>query len=299
MKRKGDSVDIIRIKPSGYCFGVVNAINIVLKAVKSDCPKPITIYGMLIHNKKVIESLTHLGVTTLIDPVETDLETLTGTVVFTAHGSKESLKQKATSLGLNVIDATCKDVTKTIDVIKSFLSQNYEVLYIGKKGHPEAVAATDYEGVHLITSIHDLYIDPSKKYAITNQTTMSMLDVYDIYSYVSDNFTNVEIIEEICNATRRRQEAVLEHLDAGMLIVVGDKKSNNSNNLAKLHPNGYLVETYRDLESIDLDQSTLAVTAGASTPKILVDEVVRYLEMYPNITDFTSTVDYTSIVKLK
>jgi 4-hydroxy-3-methylbut-2-enyl diphosphate reductase len=292
-------MDLVRIKPSGYCFGVVNAINIVLKALKSDVPKPITIYGMLIHNKKVIDSLTHLGVNTLLEPSINDLSSIKGTVIFTAHGIKKSTKDKAQELGLHVIDATCRDVTKTFDIIDDFVEKGYEVLYIGKKGHPEATAATDNPKVHLISDISDLDIDISKKYVITNQTTMSMLDVFDIYEYIRDNYTNVEIMEEICNATRRRQEAVLDQLDKELLIVVGDTKSNNSNNLAKLHPNGVLVETYRDLEGVNLNVDSIAVTAGASTPKQLVEDVMEYLRLYPNVDKFESKEDYLSIVKPK
>ncbi len=291
-------MEITRVKPSGYCYGVVNAINIVLKAIQSDVPKPITIYGMLIHNKKVIESLQNLGINTIVDPMLTDLDSLTGTVVFTAHGIRDSVIQYAENLGLHVINATCRDVTKTITLIKDYLQKDYHVLYIGKKGHPEATASTDFDGVELVTKKEDLLIDKNKKYVITNQTTMSMLDLFDIYEYVK-TFPNIEVMNEICNATRRRQEAVLEHLDKELLLVVGDKRSNNSNNLAKLHPNGILVETYKDLENISLEYKNVAVTAGASTPKLLVDEVVEYLEQYPNIDDFKSTKDYLDIVSLK
>lgn len=292
-------MNIHRIKPSGYCYGVVNAINIVLNAIKSDVPKPITIYGMLIHNKHVIESFKNLGVNSIIDPKLSDLDELEGTIIFTAHGIREHIKEYAASKGLHVIDATCKDVTKTIDLIKNYINDGYEVLYIGKKGHPEATAATEPKEVTLITSIEDISINRDKKYVITNQTTMSVLDVKDIYDYISTNYNNVEVMDEVCNATRRRQEAVLNHFDKDLLIVVGDKRSNNSNNLAKLHPNGILVETYRDLLDIELNYENIAVTAGASTPKPLVDEVVHYLNAVANNEDYSSDVDYKKIVKLK
>jgi len=293
-------MNITQIRPSGYCFGVVNAINLVLNAIKNDVPRPITIYGMLIHNKTVVSSLKELGVKTIIDPKITDLDELTGTVVFTAHGIKESVKHRASELGLNIIDATCKDVTKTINIIKDYLDEGIEVLYIGKTGHPEATAATNYEGVHLISNISDLeHIDKRKRYAITNQTTMSVIDVKSIYDYVTHNFDNVEVIDEICNATRRRQEAVIKE-SADLLIVVGDVKSNNSNNLAKLHKNGLLIESYLDLSNIPLDKyENISVTAGASTPKPLVDEVISYLEMYPDIESFKSIIKASDIVKLK
>jgi 4-hydroxy-3-methylbut-2-enyl diphosphate reductase len=292
------TMEITRIKPSGYCYGVVNAINVVLNAIKSEVPKPITIYGMLIHNKNVIDSLSSLGVNTIIDPSLSDLDNLEGTIIFTAHGIRESVIEYAKQQGLHVINATCRDVTNTINLIKDYVHKGYEVLYIGKEGHPEATATTDFRGVQLITKREDLSINPTKKYVITNQTTMSMLDLFDIYEHAK-TFPNIEVMNEICNATRRRQEAVLEHLDKELLIVVGDTRSNNSNNLAKLHPNGVLIETYKDLKNIPLNYSSVAVTAGASTPKLLVDEVVEYLEQYPKIEDFKSTKDYQKIVTLK
>lgn len=294
-------MNITRIKPSGYCFGVVNAINLVLKAIKDGAPRPITIYGMLIHNKTVVASLKELGVNTINNPILTDLDRISGTVIFTAHGIKNEIKERAYDLGLNVIDATCKDVTKTINIIKEYLEDGYEVLYIGKHGHPEATAATNYKGVHLIASISDLKLmDSNKKYAITNQTTMSILDVQAIYDYVKSNFSDVIIIDEICNATRRRQEAVIKISSADQLIVVGDKLSNNSNNLAKLHPNGILIESYLDLVEMDLSNyKNVAVTAGASTPKPLVDEVIDYLEKYPNVDQYISKLSSSDIVKLK
>lgn len=292
-------MEIVRVKPSGYCFGVVNAINLVLKTLKNDAPKPITIYGMLIHNKHVIESLSHLGVHTLMNPNIDDLKNLKGTIIFTAHGIKQSVIDEALRVGLHVVNATCKDVTRTIDLIKENIRNGYHVLYIGKKGHPEATASTDYDSVQLITKIEDLDIDPNQKYLITNQTTMSMLDVMDIYEYVKNNHPNVEVMDEICNATRRRQEAVLEHLDKDLLIVVGDKKSNNSNNLAKLHPNGVLVESFNDLIDVNLDVNTIAITAGASTPKMIVDDVENYIRNYPNNSEFTPQTNIKEIVKLK
>ncbi|XMB87263.1 4-hydroxy-3-methylbut-2-enyl diphosphate reductase [Mycoplasmatota bacterium WC44] len=294
-------MNVIRITPSGYCFGVVNAINTVIKANKSNIPKPINVYGMLIHNKMVIKALEEIGIKTIYDPKISDLDDITGTVVFTAHGISKKIIKKAKENGLNVINATCRDVTKTHNIIDDYIHDGYEVIYIGKKNHPEAVSSTESDKVHLIETIADLdKINFNKKLAVTNQTTMSIFDVKHIYAHIKENYPNVIIINEICNATRRRQLAVLEHIDVDKLFVVGDKKSNNSNNLAKLHPKGILIENIYDIDESNLSNlKTVAVTAGASTPKAIIDEVVKYLENYDKMPKKISKLSNKDILRLK
>ncbi|XMB66513.1 4-hydroxy-3-methylbut-2-enyl diphosphate reductase [Mycoplasmatota bacterium zrk1] len=273
---------VIKIKPSGYCFGVVNAIKAVIDAHNSNVPKPINIYGMLIHNKQVINALSSLGINTIFSPTIEDLSNIKGTIIFTAHGISLDVISEAKKRNLHVINATCRDVLKTMKIINKYLNKGYEVLYIGKKNHPEAIAATEDGRVHLIEKLPDLFnLDLTKKFIITNQTTMSINDIKEIHDFVSQNFPHIKIIDEICNATRRRQLAVLENIDTDILYVVGDKKSNNSLNLASLHPNGRLIEGISDIDINELKNfNTVSVTAGASTPKAIINEVIDYLEHF-------------------
>ena len=176
------------ITPRGYCKGVVRAIEIAKNAQNEQ--QPIYILGMIVHNQYIVDALKERGIQTIDIPGQTRLELLDqiqhGTVIVTAHGASEQVFEKAKNKGLNVIDASCLDVIKTHDLIKEKLNERYDILYIGKKGHPEAEGAIsiDEKRVHLITSKNDIQMmDPNKHYVMTNQTTMSLYDVYDLCEY--------------------------------------------------------------------------------------------------------------------
>ena len=173
------------IVPRGYCKGVIRAINIVKETIEQ--PGPITVLGMIVHNQFIVDALKKRGAITIEDASKTRMELLDeineGTVIITAHGAGDCVIEKAKSKGLNVVDATCLDVIKTHTLIKEQLKRGKDVLYIGKKNHPEAEGALliDPEHIHLITSKKDLEkLDKDKHYVMTNQTTMSLYDVYII-----------------------------------------------------------------------------------------------------------------------
>ena len=156
-----------------------------------------------------------------------------GTVIFTAHGVSPQVKQRAREKGLMVVDATCPDITRTHDLINDKVAEGYDVVYIGKKGHPEPEGALGNapEKVHLIESLEDLekLECHNDKIIVTNQTTMSQWDIKHIMNQCIAKFPHAEIHNEICLATQVRQEAVAEQAkEADLLLVVGDPKSNNS-----------------------------------------------------------------------
>ena len=133
-------MEVIKISPRGYCYGVVDALTAARNAAKDPTlPRPIHIIGQIIHNRHAIEELTNLGIITLDGPNRAQiLEQVTaGTVLFTAHGVSPEVKRRAQERGLTCIDATCPDVTKTHELVKDLVAQGYYILYIGKKGHPE------------------------------------------------------------------------------------------------------------------------------------------------------------------
>ena len=133
-------MEVIKISPRGYCYGVVDALQIVRQTAKNpNEPRPIYIIGQIVHNRHAIEELTNLGVITLDGPDRVSiLEQVTeGTVIFTAHGVSPLVKQQARERGLHCIDATCPDVTVTHDLVRDLVAKGYYILYIGKKGHPE------------------------------------------------------------------------------------------------------------------------------------------------------------------
>src|SRR6266567_3104853 len=133
-------MDVIKISPRGYCYGVVDALQIVREAAKNpDLPRPIYVIGQIIHNRHAIEDLTKLGISTLDGPDRATIleQVKEGTVIFTAHGVSPLVKRRAQERGLHCIDATCPDVTVTHDLVRELAAAGYYILYIGKKGHPE------------------------------------------------------------------------------------------------------------------------------------------------------------------
>ncbi|MGX1263708.1 4-hydroxy-3-methylbut-2-enyl diphosphate reductase [Rossellomorea marisflavi] len=296
-------MDIIKITPRGYCYGVVDAMVIARNAaLDKSLPRPIYILGMIVHNKHVTDAFEEEGIITLDGHNRKEIidQVNEGTVIFTAHGVSPEVKEIAKNKGLVTLDATCPDVTKTHDLIREKEAEGYDVIYIGKKGHPEPEGAVGVapDIVHLVETAEDvekLTID-NEKIIVTNQTTMSQWDVLDTMEKVRELYPHVELHKEICLATQVRQEAVAEQAGAAdVLIVVGDPKSNNSNRLAQVSKEIAGTPAYRisDISELELewlkDAKVAAVTAGASTPTPIVKEVIRFLEAYDPADDETWT----------
>ena len=214
-----------------------------------------------------------------------------GNVKFTAHGVSPEVKEVARKKGLTCLDATCPDVTNTHNLIKEKTDKGYDVIYIGKKGHPEPEGAIGVapHSVHLVETREDVseLSVTNDKIIITNQTTMSQWDVLDIMNDIKEKYPQAEIHKEICMATQVRQEAVAEQArEADLLLVVGDPMSNNSNRLAQVSEEIAGTKAYRiaNVSEIQLEWlqgiNKVAVTAGASTPTPITREVIKFLEQY-------------------
>lgn len=278
------------ITPRGYCKGVVRAIEIAKNAQNEK--QPIYILGMIVHNQYIVDALKARGIQTIDIPGQTRLELLDqineGTVIITAHGASDQVFQKAKEKGLNVIDASCLDVIKTHDLIKKKLSEGYEILYIGKMGHPEAEGAIsiDEKKVHLITSQKDIQaMDPKKHYVMTNQTTMSLYDVYDLCEYAKSILPHVMIEKETCTATKIRQEAIKNmEDDIDIVFIVGDPHSNNTQKLAAIAKEKKEVHMIESLDDLDIQllkgKRKAAVSSGASTPTYLTNQVIDFLKQF-------------------
>lgn len=287
-------MEVVKITPRGYCYGVVDAMVLALQTAKNlDLPRPIYILGMIVHNRHVTEAFEAEGVITLDG--ENRLEILEkidrGTVIFTAHGVSPEVRKRAREKGLTVVDATCPDVTKTHDLIREKTAEGYNIIYIGKKGHPEPEGAIGIapERVHLIekeSDIEQLNV-PADKIVITNQTTMSQWDIRHLIAKLLEKYPKAEIHNEICLATQVRQEAVAEQAKGtDLCIVVGDPRSNNSNRLAQVAEEIAGVKAYRVADVMEIRREWLegvrkvGVTSGASTPTLITKEVIEYLEQY-------------------
>ena len=297
------------ITPRGYCKGVVRAIEIAKNAQNEQ--QPIYILGMIVHNQYIVDALKERGIQTIDIPGQTRLELLNqiqhGTVIVTAHGASDQVFQKAKSKGLNVIDASCLDVIKTHDLIKKKLNEGYDILYIGKKGHPEAEGAIsiDEKRVHLITSKNDIQMmDPNKHYVMTNQTTMSLYDVYDLCEYAKTILPHVTIEKETCTATKIRQEAIKNmEEDIDIVFIVGDPHSNNTQKLASIASEKKEVHMIESLDDLNINwlkgKKKAAVSSGASTPTYLTNQVIEFLHQFNENdpqTFFKQPIDLTKIL---
>ncbi len=282
---------VYQVIPRGYCKGVIQAIEIAKKQAYQD---DTYILGMIVHNQYIVDALENLGIKT-IDKKGASREELLdlvdqGTVIITAHGASEQVIDKARKKNLNVIDATCPDVIKTHDLIKRYLDKKIEILYIGKSGHPESEGALsiDSKHIHLIETKKDIdNLDPNLVYVITNQTTMSLCDVYDLCEYAKTVLKNITIAKETCQATTIRQEAIAKiNDDVDVVFIVGDPHSNNTQKLASISSNKankttYMIESVNDI-TLDMlkDKKVAAVSSGASTPTYLTNQVINYLKQF-------------------
>lgn len=283
---------VLGVTPRGYCKGVVRAINIAKSHAHSEVP--VFILGMIVHNQYIVNALKDAGIQTVDGKGKTRLQLLDeidhGKVIITAHGASQDVFDKAKAKGLEIIDASCLDVIKTHDLIKEKLLNNYEILYIGKDGHPEAEGAISInkEKVHLITSKADIdKIDKNNKYVMTNQTTMSLYDVYDLCEYAKRVLPDVEIEKETCTATKIRQEAIKNiDQDVDIIFIVGDPHSNNTQKLAAIAKDShqcdvYMIESIEELQTKWLqNKHYAAVSSGASTPTYLTNQIITYLQQF-------------------
>lgn len=298
---------VIKITPRGYCYGVVDAMVIARNAaLDKTLPRPIYILGMIVHNKHVTDAFEQDGIITLDGENRTEIieQVETGTVIYTAHGVSPEIREIAKRKGLVAIDATCPDVTVTHKLIEEKSAEGYDILYIGKKGHPEPEGAIGVapDHVHLIQNLNDIDALNLKndKILVTNQTTMSQWDVSTLMEHIQEKYPHVEVHKEICLATQVRQEAVANQAgQSDLLIVVGDPMSNNSNRLTQVSVDIAGTPSYRigDISELKIDWlmniETVAVTAGASTPTPIVKEVITFLEQFDKNDPSTHKIERT------
>ncbi|HEY7124605.1 MAG TPA: 4-hydroxy-3-methylbut-2-enyl diphosphate reductase [Ktedonobacterales bacterium] len=290
-------MEVIKVSPRGYCYGVVDAMQIARNAAKDPTlPRPLYIIGLIVHNRFAVDELSRLGIVTLDGPNRAAIleQVTTGTVIFTAHGVSPEVKERARARGLFCIDATCPDVTKTHDLVKRLVAEGYHVIYIGKKGHPEpeGVMGEAPGQVHLIENEDDLAAltlsaEQARKLAVSTQTTLSQWDTRKLIEAVRARWPHVVVHNDICLATQERQEAVAAQAKgADLTIVVGDPRSNNTNRLVQVAEEvagspSVRIERLEDLRPEWLvGKKRIAVTSGASTPSQLTRAVIRFVEQF-------------------
>jgi 4-hydroxy-3-methylbut-2-enyl diphosphate reductase len=269
---------------------VVDAFRIA-KRVREETDGPVHMLGMLVHNTHATDDLQQQGIALVDQPDRlAGLSQIKGgTVIFTAHGVSPQVKQRAVELGLTPVDATCSDVVRTHELVADLARKGYDVVYIGRKGHPEpeGVVGEAPGNVYLVQDPEDIDALDLKgdRIAVTCQTTLSVWDTEDLIGRVKERYPQAEVHNEICRATQERQEAAVaaaEHVD--LVIVVGSPRSSNSLRLVEVvkklaNKPAYLVDS---LEELDLSWfagvKKVGVTSGASTPSQLTRRVIEYLE---------------------
>jgi 4-hydroxy-3-methylbut-2-enyl diphosphate reductase len=292
-------MEVVKITPRGYCHGVVDAIKIArslgAEARQNAVPQPVQMLGYLVHNEHVTDELKDHGVE-LVDSDDRfeGLQRINeGTVIFTAHGVSPQVKQRAQSMGLRAVDATCSDVVRTHDLVKELAGRGFEIIYIGQKGHPEpeGVIGEAPERVHLVEPLDLAELDrlmqtiPPDRVAVTCQTTLSQWDTISTIEEIQARWPEVEVYNELCQATQERQEAAVRAAaDVDMVIVVGSTRSSNSKRLVQVveelgHKPAHLVDSPAEIDVSWFNGiQRVGVTSGASTPTWMTRKVIEYLE---------------------
>ena len=284
---------VLLANPRGFCAGVDRAIDIVERALELFGP-PIYVRHEVVHNRYVVDRLRGLGA---VFVEELDQVPEGGTVIFSAHGVSNAVVTEAARRGLRVFDATCPLVTKVHMEVHRYARDAREVILIGHAGHPEVEGTMGrfdeaFGGrIHLVESVADvqkLEIRDPSRLAFVTQTTLSVDDTAEIVTALRARFPALATPrkEDICYATQNRQDAVKKLLEkCDVLLVVGSRTSSNSNRLRELAERsgipGYLIDGPEDLRREWFDgKQAVGVTAGASAPELLVQQVVDKLRSW-------------------
>lgn len=277
---------LLLLKPRGFCAGVVRAIDIVRIALEAFGP-PIYVRKEIVHNRFVVEELQAKGAI-FVDNVD---EVPNGErVIYSAHGVSPEVRDSSEARGLRVIDATCPLVTKVhVEAVK-FAKEGYSLILIGHHDHDEVIgtlgeAPLVTQVVGSPEQVDSLSVPDPDRVAYLTQTTLSLDETKDIIAALREKFPNIKgpAAQDICYATENRQVAVKQVAsDADLLLVVGSDNSSNSNRLVEVARNlgtsSHLINSFRNIRPEWLENvKTIALTAGASAPECLVEEVVKFL----------------------
>jgi 4-hydroxy-3-methylbut-2-en-1-yl diphosphate reductase len=287
--RRGEGKVLLRVRPRGFCAGVVRAVDIVELALEA-YGAPVYVHHEIVHNRYVVEQLKWRGAIF----VEAIGEVPHGAVlVFSAHGVPPTVRDEARERSLKVIDATCPLVTKVHLEALKFARETRTIILIGHKDHQEIVGTSGEAPrqtivVDSVEAVDALQVDDPDKLAFLTQTTLSLYDTQEIVARLRQRFPGIigPASDDICYATQNRQEAV-EHVaqDVDLILVVGSPNSSNSNRLVEVAQRSgvkaKLIDAAKDIDPAWLDGVTrVGLTAGASAPEVLVEQVSERLAAF-------------------
>jgi 4-hydroxy-3-methylbut-2-enyl diphosphate reductase len=293
-------MQIVLANPRGFCAGVDRAIEIVDQAIEA-FGAPIYVRHEVVHNRTVVDGLKEKGAIFIEDLADVPVDSY---LIFSAHGVSKKVQQEAKERNLTVFDATCPLVTKVHIQVAKHAKQDREVILIGHAGHPEVEGTmgqyekcTENGDIYLVEEPEDvknLKVNNPNNLAYVTQTTLSMTDTKIMVDALKEAFPAIQEQkkDDICYATQNRQDAVHDLAEkSDLILVVGSTNSSNSNRLREIAEQlgkpAYLIDTYQDLkkswiEGIDV----VGVTAGASAPEVLVQEVITQLKQWGGVSTF-------------
>ncbi|MGY4830407.1 4-hydroxy-3-methylbut-2-enyl diphosphate reductase [Sphaerotilaceae bacterium SBD11-9] len=279
--------EVLLAEPRGFCAGVDRAIEIVERAL-AKFGAPIYVRHEIVHNTYVVNDLKAKGAIFIEDLAEVPPG---ATLVFSAHGVSQAVRKEADARGFSVFDATCPLVTKVHVEVAKLHKEGYDFIMIGHKGHPEVEGTMGQltEGIYLVEEVADVatvQVAQSERLAVVTQTTLSVDDAAGILDAVKQRFPNIRQPkqQDICYATQNRQDAVkVLAPQVDVLIVVGSPTSSNSNRLRelgeRLGAQAHMVDQPEDLQPEWFEgKRRVGLTAGASAPDVLVQQVVTRLK---------------------
>ena len=292
-------MEIIRAKYMGFCFGVLEAINVCNSLVEEKGKK--YILGMLVHNKQVVEDMQRKGFKLVTEEeLLQDVDSLkeNDIVVIRAHGTSKKVHEKLKERKVKVFDATCIFVNKIRQEIEIANEKGYSILFMGDRNHPEVKGIISFaDDIQIFESYEEatkLKIDLDKTYLLSTQTTLNKRKFEEVKKFFKENYKNVIIFDKICGATAVRQKAVEDlAVKVELMIVVGDTKSSNTKKLyeisKKLNDNTYLIENEEQLNlDIFSGKKVVGITAGASTPEetiMNIEKKIRGIYKMSNVNE--------------
>jgi 4-hydroxy-3-methylbut-2-enyl diphosphate reductase len=284
---EAERMELILAQPRGFCAGVVRAIDVVERTIALH-GSPVYVLHEIVHNRRVVEDLEAQGAIFVEDLADVPPG---GLLIFSAHGVARRVEDAAQSRGLRVLDATCPLVTKVHLQAQRYAAEGRELIVVGHAGHVEVVGTIgQVDGpVHVLSTVEEvaaLEVQDPHRLAYVTQTTLSLDDTRAVVEALRARFPSIRGpgLDDICYATQNRQRAVRELTRrADVVLVVGARNSSNSNRLREVGAQhgvpSYLIETAADIDPAWLPvNGRVGITAGASTPEILVEQVIARLE---------------------
>ena len=274
---------IIKAESAGFCFGVKRAVDTVYKCTETGTDEKIYTYGPIIHNEEVVKDMEKRGVRVIRS--EEDLAALKeGTVIIRSHGVEKRVYEELEKKGIHIVDATCPFVKKIHKIVEKHSEQGDRIIIIGNPDHPEVQgirgwAKSPVSVIRNVEEAESFFCPADQKICIVAQTTFNYNKFKELVEIIEKKSYDVSVLKTICNATKERQteaRSIAETVDA--MIVIGDKHSSNTQKLfeicRKACNNTYYIQTLGDLDLNQLGSvETVGITAGASTPNNIIEEV--------------------------